>query len=165
MGLEIIVSLLALLGFGIGIAGMIVPVIPGAITIIVAVLIWALIIGGWQAWLVFGIVTLLSIIGASFSYVFTGKKLKEKAIPNWVLLGAAIGAIVGIFVIPGPGLLIGFIVGLLIAEFARLKDFSQAVNSTAVALKALGIGILVEISLAAISATIFVISAILIIAF
>src|SRR5690625_5408456 len=64
-----------------------------------------------------------------------------------VLVGLASG-IVGIFVIPFLGLPIGFLIGLYVSEALRLQDWSKAITSAWVAIKALGVGILIEFSLA-----------------
>src|SRR5690625_7396766 len=60
-----------------------------------------------------------------------------------VLVGLASG-IVGIFVIPFLGLPIGFLIGLYVSEALRLQDWSKAITSAWVAIKALGVGILIE---------------------
>lgn len=162
MGLEIIVTLLTLLAFGVGIAGIVIPILPGSIIIIFAVLIWTALINEAPAWILFGVITLLTIIGAAFNYVYTGKKLKSHQVPNWVLIGAGVGAIAGMILLPGPGLLIGFFLGIVVAELIRFKNLNLALKSTLVALKALGVGILVEVSIATLSSMIFLVSAVLI---
>ena len=68
---QIIVTVLAGLAYAVGLTGIIVPVLPGTITIVIATLVWAILIGGWPAWLV-------APLGASAVLVF--------AVPAEVLL-------------------------------------------------------------------------------
>ncbi|HKU36050.1 MAG TPA: DUF456 domain-containing protein, partial [Paenarthrobacter sp.] len=91
------------------------------------------------------------------SAVLTGRKMKQHGIPNRsVLVGVLLG-VVGMFVIPVVGLFVGFAVGLLLSEVLRTRNFPSAVRSSAAALKATGIGILVEFGLACAAASTWVI--------
>ena len=60
-------------------------------------------------------------------------------------------------VIPVVGLVVGFAVGLLLSEVQRTRDFRTAVRSSGAALKATGIGILVEFGLACAAASTWII--------
>lgn len=159
MTAEVIATIVAALAFAVGITGIIVPVLPGSILIIIGTLIWAIVVGGWGAWIPFVIITIFSIIGMICSYVMTGRTLKQKEVPGWAILAAVAGGVVGFFVIPGPGLLIGFVLALFLVEYSRRQDASLAWSSTWTAIKALGIGILLETGLAIASATVFAIAA------
>jgi hypothetical protein len=55
------------------------------------------------------------------------------------------------------GLFVGFAVGLLLSEVQRTRDFRMAVRSSGAALKATGIGILVEFGLACAAASTWII--------
>jgi len=67
-----------------------------------------------------------------------------------VLIGLALG-IVGFFVVPVVGLLLGFAVGLFLSEFQRQKSFKPAISSSGAALKATGVGMLAEFGFAALA--------------
>jgi hypothetical protein len=58
--------------------------------------------------------------------------------------GAALG-IVGFFVIPVVGLVIGFVAGVYAAERHRLGAHPPAAASTAVAVRAVGLSIVIEL--------------------
>ncbi|MGY5765441.1 DUF456 domain-containing protein [Brachybacterium sp. DNPG3] len=155
---QIIITVLAGLAYVVGLTGIIVPVLPGTITIVIATLVWAIVVGGWPAWIAFAVVLVLGAIGMTSSYVLTGRKLKQAEVPMWpVLVGLAAG-IVGIFVIPFVGLPIGFLVGLYVSEALRLKDWKKGLDNAVVAIKALGIGIAIEFSLAMLSTIAFAIA-------
>jgi uncharacterized protein YqgC (DUF456 family) len=80
--------------------------------------------------------------------VLTGKRLKERRIPNLSILVGVVAGIVGMFVIPVVGLFVGFAVGLLLSEFVRLRNFKDAAGASAAALKAMGLGMLAELGCA-----------------
>ncbi|HEX7349387.1 DUF456 domain-containing protein [Brachybacterium sp.] len=155
---QIIVTVLAGLAYVVGLTGIVVPVLPGTITLVLATLIWAIVIGGWTAWIAFALVLILGAIGMATSYVLTGKRLHAAEVPMWpVYVGIASG-IVGIFVIPFLGLPIGFLIGLYISEALRQKDWKKGITSAWVAIKALGTGILIEFSLAMFATIVFAIA-------
>lgn len=155
---QIIVTVLAGLAYVVGLTGIVVPVLPGTITLVLATLIWAIVIGGWTAWIAFALVLILGAIGMTTSYVLTGKRLHAAEVPMWpVYVGIAAG-IVGIFVIPFLGLPIGFLIGLYVSEALRQKDWKKGITSAWVAIKALGTGILIEFSLAMLATIVFAIA-------
>ena len=71
-----------------------------------------------------------------------------------VLLGGVL-AIIGFFVIPVLGLPIGFVGGLYLAEYSRLKDGKTAWNSSWESIKAIGLGAAIEFALAMLAAITF----------
>lgn len=62
-----------------------------------------------------------------------------------LVVGVA-GAVAGFFLIPVLGLPVGFVVGVYLAELARLRDGRAAWRSTRTAVVAIGIGMLVELA-------------------
>ncbi|MFK0009463.1 DUF456 domain-containing protein [Paenarthrobacter sp. NPDC090520] len=158
MNAEVIVTILCGLAIAVGVAGTIIPVLPGSILIGVSLLAWAIWGGaGTLGWVVFGIGLVFVVAGMAASAVLTGRKLKQHGIPNRSVLVGVIVGVVGMFVIPVVGLFVGFALGLLLSEVARTRDFRSAVRSSLAALKATGIGILVEFALACAAASTWVI--------
>ncbi|GAA1483520.1 DUF456 family protein [Brachybacterium fresconis] len=155
---QIIVTVLVGLAYIVGLVGIIVPVLPGTITLVIATLIWAIIIGGWTSWVAFGIILVLGAIGMTTSYVLTGRTLHRAEVPMWPIYVGIASGIVGIFVIPFLGLPIGFVIGLYIAEALRQKDWRKGMSSAWIAMKALGLGILIEFSLAMLSTIVFAVA-------
>lgn len=147
MAPDVIAAIAAVLLALVGIVGIIVPVLPGSITVAIALLVWAIFGGGW-AWLFFAVGVVIVGGGMISGWVLTKRGMDAKEIPNWpVLVGAAAG-VVGIFVIPAFGLPIGFMIGLVISEYIRLKDWREALSTSWIAAKSLGIGMLIEFSCA-----------------
>ncbi|MBB5830298.1 DUF456 domain-containing protein [Brachybacterium aquaticum] len=155
---QIIVTVLAGLAYVVGLTGIIVPVLPGTITIVIATLIWAIVLGGAPAWIAFALVLVFSAIGMATSYVLTGRRLHAAEVPMRPIYIAIACAIVGFFVIPFLGLPIGFLVGLYVAESLRLKDWKKGLDNTIIALKALGLGILIEFGMAMLSSITFAVA-------
>lgn len=154
MNAEILVTVLCGLAILVGIAGTVIPVLPGGILIGLSLLAWAIWGGaGPGGWIVFGIGLAFVLAGMAASAVLTGRKLKEHMIPNRSVAVALALGVVGMFVIPVVGLLVGFAVGLLASEFLRIRDFRRATRTSLAALKATGLGILVEFGLACLAAS------------
>lgn len=158
MSLQILVTVLVALAYVVGLCGIVLPVLPGTITIIIATLIWAIVTGGWTSWVAFAIILVLGIAGMTTSYVLTGRRLQRHEVPTWPILVGIAAGIVGIFVIPFLGLPIGFLAGLYVSEAVRLKDWKRGLSSAWVAIKALGIGIAIEFTLAMLSTITFAIA-------
>lgn len=161
MSLQILVTVLVALAYVVGLCGIVLPVLPGTITIIIATLIWAIVTGSWTSWVAFAIIAVLGIAGMTTSYVLTGRRLQRHEVPTWPILVGIASGIVGIFVIPFLGLPIGFLAGLYVSEAVRLKDWKRGLSSAWVAIKALGIGIAIEFTLAMLSTITFAIAVVL----
>ena len=65
------------------------------------------------------------------------------------------------FVIPVVGLLIGFVLGLLLSETVRNRNLTTALETSWIAAKAMGLGMLVEFSCALLASLTFIVGAII----
>lgn len=149
----IICGLLILLGA----AGVVVPVLPGSILIALSLLAWAIAVSSPVGWVVFVVGLLLVTAGMLSSAVLTGRAMRRRQIPGRsILAGLALG-IVGFFVIPVVGLLIGFALGLLGSELARQRSFAAALSSSMAALRATGLGVLAEFGFASLAGSTWII--------
>lgn len=152
MDAQIVWTIVCGLAIAVGAVGVIVPVLPGSLLIAASLLVWAIVVGGPLGWIIFGIGVLFVASGMASSAVLTGKAMKERSIPGRsVVIGLLLG-VVGFFVVPVVGLLLGFAVGLFLSEYARQKEFKPAVSSSVAALKATGLGILAEFGFASLAA-------------
>jgi uncharacterized protein len=149
------VTLLCGLAIAAGVVGVVVPVLPGLLLCWLGVLAWAVFAdGGWVKWLVFAVVTGLAAAGTVVKYLWPGRNLKRSGVPNRTLLAGGVLGLVGFFVIPIVGLVLGFVLGVWLAERVRLGDNQRAWPSTVYALKAAGLSMLIELAAAlAIAAT------------
>ncbi|MFF2085298.1 DUF456 domain-containing protein [Nocardia sp. NPDC058176] len=138
---EVVVGLVIL----VGIAGIIVPILPGVILIFAAIAVWAFMTGGATAWTVFAIATVALVISGVVKYTWPGRRMREAGVSNKALLIGAILGVIGFFVIPIVGLFIGFVLGVYLAELYRLKTNELAWPATVHALKGVGLSMLVEL--------------------
>ncbi|GAA4715926.1 DUF456 domain-containing protein [Phytohabitans rumicis] len=143
------VTLLCGLAIAAGIVGVIVPVLPGLLLCWLGVLVWAIFAdGGWPKWVVFAVVTGFAVAGTVVKYLWPGRNLKRSGVPNTTLLCGGALALVGFFVVPLVGLVLGFVLGVWLAERVRLNDTRLAWPSTKHALKAAGLSMLIELAAA-----------------
>ena len=145
------IEILLALVIAVGIAGIIVPVLPESILVLGAVLVWALDIGTTTAWAVFAVCAVLLAAGSVVKYLVPGRSLKASGVPNRTLLVGALLAFIGFFVVPVVGLFIGFVLGIYLAERTRVGA-AAAGPSTRSALRAVGVSILIELAAAALAA-------------
>lgn len=149
---EILIAVL----IAVGIAGIIVPVLPGTILVLGAILVWALEVGTSTAWIVLVSAAVLLVSGTIVKYLVPGRRLKASGVPNSTLLTGALLAFVGFFVIPVVGMFIGFVLGVYVAERRRVGS-SLAWPSTTGALRAVGVSILIELVAAFLAAVVWVV--------
>ncbi|QNN53009.1 DUF456 domain-containing protein [Nocardioides mesophilus] len=146
------------LAIAVGIVGIVVPVLPGSLLVLAAILVWALETGSASGWTVFAVATTLLAAGAVVKYAVPGRRLKTAGVPNRTLwFGAALG-VVGFFVIPVVGLFVGFLAGVYLAEHQRLGA-SLAWPSTKHALRAVGLSLLIEMAAALLAALVWFVGA------
>lgn len=128
----------------VGLAGIVLPVLPGLLLIVGAVLLWALVTGGGQAWsLAIGAV-IVALGSQVLKYLIPGRRLREAGVPRSTLYAAGLLAIVGFFVIPIVGAVIGFVLGIYLAERRRLGP-DAAWPATVHSLGTVGLAIGIEL--------------------
>lgn len=143
--LEPVGEILVAVAIAVGLVGIVVAAIPGLILIWGAVLVWALVEQTVTGWFVLGLATVLTIVGQVVKYMIPGRRLRDAGIPKRSILAGAVLSIVGFFVIPIVGFIIGFVLGVYLAERYRLGTHIRAWPSTKQAMKAAGLSILIEL--------------------
>lgn len=130
-----------------GLAGVVVPVLPGTLLILAAGAGWAAFVaeGGAGRWVVVAVMAALFVAGAVAKYALPGRRLAGE-LPRSTLTSGAAGAVVGFFLVPVIGLLIGGVAGVYLAELRRLGPGAEARRSTVRVLHAVGLGILAELT-------------------
>jgi len=129
----------------VGLLGVLVPGIPGLLLVAGVAALWAYEDGSGSAWAVFGGVLVVLVLGTIAKYVLPSRTLRDAGAPRSTLLFGLLGAVVGFFVIPVVGLLIGAILGVYVGELRRLRDATAARRSTVATAKAIGIGLVLEL--------------------
>ncbi|MFF4879093.1 DUF456 domain-containing protein [Micromonospora sp. NPDC000668] len=142
---QTVVTVVAALAIVAGLAGVVVPGLPALPLCWGGVLVWAIFGGaGMGGWAVFAIATVVAAAGVVIKYAWPGRNLKRTGVPTSTLLAGGVLGIVGFFVVPVVGLVLGFVAGVWAAERLRLGDSRLAWPSTKQAVKAAGLSMLVE---------------------
>lgn len=143
----------------VGLLGVVIPGIPGLLLVAVVTGVWAYDQAEGSAWVVFGVVLVVLVLGTIAKYVLPRRSLKEAGAPRSTLLLGLVGAALGFFVIPVVGLLIGGVLGVYVGELRRLRDEGAARRSTISTAKAIGIGLLLELLAGVIAVAIWFVAA------
>lgn len=138
-------TLLCAILIAVGALGVVIPVLPGLLLCWGAVLLWALVEQSGPGWSALAAATLILLVTTVIKYLVPGRRMRASGVP-WrsLALGALLGLIAGVFIIPVLGLFIGFVGGVWLAELIRLDDRSQAWPSTVAAIKGVGLSMLIE---------------------
>jgi hypothetical protein len=121
--------LLVILLFIIGMAGAIVPVLPGALAVYFAFFVygWFFGFGEFDVW--FWLLQTF-IVAAIFiaDYAVSALGVQKFGGSKASIWGSTIGILIGPFVIPGIGLLLGPFIGAAVAELLRGTDLRRAMK-------------------------------------
>jgi uncharacterized protein len=135
-----------------GIAGVVVPVVPGVLLVWGAIAVWALAVGSTTGWAVLAVATVLTGGAQVVKLLVPGRRLRDAGVPRRsIIAGLALGG-VGFFVVPVVGFFLGFPLGVYLEERRRLAHHASAWDSTRHALRAIGLSILIELSAAVLAA-------------
>ena len=137
---------LVALVIAVGLVGIIVPILPGGILVIGAIGVWAFIENTAVSWVVFGVAAALFAVSQVIKYTWPVKRMRAADVRTSVLVVGGIAGVVGFFVIPVIGLLIGFVLGVFAAELSIRGDDTRAWASTWHALKGVALSVGVELS-------------------
>jgi uncharacterized protein YqgC (DUF456 family) len=129
-----------------GIVGVVLPVLPGALLVWAAIVVWALAVATATAWAVLGLATL--VIGGAqvVKLLVPGRRLRAAGVPLRSIVAGLVLAAAGFFVIPVVGFFVGFPLGIYLPERGRLGHHASAWDSTREALRAMGVSIVIELS-------------------
>jgi uncharacterized protein YqgC (DUF456 family) len=141
-----VISGLAIL---LGVLGVLIPVLPGLLLCFLGVLFWAIFADvGAGGWVVLAVAGAVAVLGTVVKYLWPGRNLKASGVPTTTLLAGGVLGLIGFFVVPVVGLVLGFVLGVWLAERIRLGDAGQAWPSTKQALTAVGLAMLIEFAAA-----------------
>jgi uncharacterized protein YqgC (DUF456 family) len=138
----------------VGLFGIVVPVLPGTLLVLLGFLVWASERSTAESWTVFAVAAAVLAVGAVVKYAVPGRRLKA-AVPTSTLVVGGLLAVVGFFVIPVVGMLVGFPIGIYLAERVRVGA-AGAWPSTRAALWALAHSILIELVAALLATAVWI---------
>ena len=139
------ISLVAL-AIAVGLVGIVVPILPGALLVFAAIAVWAVVEHTAVSWVTLGVVTALLAASTLIKYLWPMRRMREAEVGTRSLVAGAVLGIIGFFVIPVLGLVIGFVLGVYLAELANRRDQKVAWTSTVHALKGVALSVGVELA-------------------
>ena len=137
--------LLVALAIAVGVLGILIPLLPGTLLVWAAIAVWAVLERSTESWLVLGVVTVLLGTGVAVKYLWPARRMRAADIGGRTLAAGAVLGIVGFFVIPVAGLLLGFVLGVYLAELVQRRDQRRAWASTVHAVKGVALSVGVEL--------------------
>ena len=147
--------ILVAVAIAVGIAGILVPFLPGSLLVWAAIAVWAYVEHTTHGWIVLGVVTAVLGAGILVKYLWPARRMRAADVGNRTLAAGAVLAVVGFFVIPVAGLLVGFVLGVFLAELAQRRDRRRAWASTVHAVKGVALSVGVELGAALVAATVW----------
>ncbi|HET8615931.1 MAG TPA: DUF456 domain-containing protein [Actinomycetales bacterium] len=138
---DVVVSLVVL----VGLVGIVVPVLPGLLLVWAGIAVWSTERHDGLGWVVLVAVTLVALGGSALKYLLPGRRMRAHGVPGRSLVAGGALGLIGFFVVPVVGLLLGFVLGVYLSENWRLHHHRAAWDATVVALKAAGWSMLIEL--------------------
>jgi uncharacterized protein len=138
--------LLVALAIAVGLVGIVVPLLPGMLLVYGAILVWAVVEHTIASRVTLGIVTVVVAASTAIKYLWPVRRMRSAEVATTTLLAGAALGIVGFFVIPLFGLVIGFVLGVYLAELLRRRDHRRAWASTVHAVKGVALSVGVELT-------------------
>ena len=109
------------------------------------VLVWALGEQNPVGWATLRSRDRIAVAGLIVKYLLPGRRLRASGVPTTSLLAGGVLGVVGFFVVPVIGAVLGFVLGIYLAERVRLGGGGTAWPSTRSALAAVGWSMAVEL--------------------
>ena len=147
---------LVALVIAVGMVGILVPLLPGSILVFAAIGVWAYVEGTTMGWVVFGVATAILAAALLVKYLWPARRMKNANVGTWSLLAGGALGIVGFFVVPVVGLVLGFVLGIYLAELAARRNQRVAWASTVHALKGVALSVGVELAGALLATVVWV---------
>jgi uncharacterized protein YqgC (DUF456 family) len=138
--------LLVALVIAVGLIGIVVPLLPGVLLVYGAILVWAVAEHTVASWVTLAIVTVLLAATTAVKYSWPMRRMHRADVPSSSLLAGAVLGIVGFFVLPVLGLVLGFVMGVYLAELLHRRDQRLAWASTVHAIKGVALSVGVELA-------------------
>lgn len=124
--MEVLLWLLSILLVVVGLAGTVLPLLPGVPLVFAGLLLAAWVDGfervGWPVLVILGVLTLLSLVIDAAAASVGAKRVGAGSA---AVLGAALGTLIGLF-FGLPGLLVGPFAGAALGQFLMRRDVVEA---------------------------------------
>ncbi len=91
------------------------------------------------------------MLGTVVKYAVPGRRLRTAGVPGRTLVAGAVLGVVGFFVVPVIGLVLGFVLGIYLSELQRV-GYDAAGPATRHALRAVGLSVRDRVAAALVAA-------------
>jgi uncharacterized protein YqgC (DUF456 family) len=142
----------------IGLAGIILPALPGTILVLAGIL-----VGAWiddfnrVGWFVVTVVSILAVLSWVMEYVAALMGAKRAGASRQAVIGAAVGTVVGIFM-GIVGVLFMPLAGAAIGEYVAQRDHGRAVRVGVATWVGLMVGMIAKVALAFMMVGIYIVA-------
>ncbi|OCB48570.1 hypothetical protein A5721_06300 [Mycobacterium vulneris] len=138
---------LVALVIALGLVGIVLPVLPGGgFLVFAAIAVWAIVEHTTVAWVTLGVAAVFFVTAEVIKYVWPVRRMRAAEVGIWSLVAGGALGLIGFFVIPVIGLVIGFVAGVYLAELAVRREYRRAWTSTVHALKGVALSVGVELT-------------------
>ncbi|QKE84573.1 DUF456 domain-containing protein [Arthrobacter sp. NEB 688] len=144
-----------------GLVGIVVPALPGTLLVIAGIAVWAVTTHTPTAWVLLAFAVVVAVAGRVLQYLVPGRRMKAQGVRTSTLALALVLAVVGFFVIPVIGALIGFVLGVWLVESGRGASRAQAWSRTKHAVVAVAQSMGIELAAALVVAGLYVLGLLL----
>lgn len=148
---------LVALAIAVGLAGILLPLVPGTMLVLGAIAVWAVVEHNVTSWVTLGVAAALLAASILVKYLWPMRRMRAADVRTWSLVAGAVLGIIGFFVIPVLGLVIGFVLGVYLAELAHRRDRRVAWTSTGHAIKGVALAVGVELCGALLATVVWVV--------
>lgn len=135
---------LVALVIAVGLAGIVIPILPGGLLVIGAITTWAVVEGGVVAWVTLGVAWVLYLSAEVVKYLWPMRRMRAAEVGTLSLVAGAALGVIGFFVVPVLGLVLGFVLGVYLAELCKRRGQRRAWDSTVHAIKGVVLSVGVE---------------------
>ncbi len=130
----------------IGLVGILVPLLPGSILVFGAIAVWAFVTQTVAGWVTLGLAAAVLVAALVVKYLWPMKRMRSADVNTTSLLAGGVLGIIGFFVVPVLGLVLGFVLGVYLAELAKRRNQRRAWASTVHAIKGVLLSVGVELA-------------------
>lgn len=148
MTMEFMLYALGALALVVGVAGVVVPALPGSALLVAGALLiaWAegfTRVSGWTV----GVCAAIGVVIWAVDFVAAALGAKAFGASKWAVVGAGLGLLVGLF-LGLPGIVLGPAAGAIVLEYLRDPGFERALKAGLGAFLGFILGSVVKVTLA-----------------
>ncbi|MGB6166044.1 MAG: DUF456 family protein [Geitlerinemataceae cyanobacterium] len=150
----------------VGVAGAVIPALPGSSLILAGVVIWGVVAGfsglGWAL----GVAVAVAVLSIGIDILATYWGAKQAGVSKWGQIGAIVGLLMGMlgllpaWILGGPilGIIIGALLGAIVGEYLYRRDFTLAFKAGISVVVSSLVGNLIQGMLALVAVVVFLLT-------